>query len=296
MNLNVASMTPTPTSLTLPLPPQVGTLSALTWSESNERLAAVSAAGELLIWDTLNGTCLLHQRVTRTPLRAVAWSRQAKSLLLGGEQGTLSIFHLSTRTLIHSSTFAEPVTQIALSPNTVDTHFFVRSGCTLHLFTQGKPEARVLRYATPLLDACWSVDGQRIALVCCHGLVEVWDVRTRRVVWQHQTSDTQALRVAWDATGQCLAIGMQDGTVQVHEMDSQQCRIRLPLSCFPIQALHWGERYLVAGSAYEVAFWNEAEAEPLRQETDANSMFIFDSQGSMLATACQGWISLATLC
>lgn len=280
---------------TLALPPQTGSITALAWSEDNTHIAAVSTSGMLVIWQARSGACLLHQRVTRARLCAVAWSRQGRSLLLGSEHGTLSVFHLPSRTLVHSTTFPEPVAQIAWSPNAVDTRFFVRTGTTLHLFSQGQLEPRDLRYPTLLVDACWSPDGQSLALVCANGLVEVCDTCTRRVIWQQTRSQSVALRVTWDVTGHRLAIGMADGTIQMQDMRTGQGGAPLPLSRFPIQALRWGERYLVAGSEREVAFWCDAEKSPHRQPIEALPPFTFDTNGAVLATAWPRAVALTTL-
>lgn len=284
------------TTLTaLPLPPRTGAITALAWSEDNTHLAAVSTSGMLVIWQVRNGSCLLQQRITRSRLCAVAWSQQGRSVLLGSAHGTFSVFHLTTRTLVHSTTFSDPVTQIVRSPNVVDARFFVRSGASLHIFTQGQAEPRTVRYSTPLVDACWAPDGQALALVCANGLVEVCDARTRRVLWRHADVLSTALRVTWDAPGGRLALGMADGTVRMHDLRTGHGSPPLSLSRFPIQSLRWGERYLVAGSEAEVTYWNDAQALAHCQQTRALPAFTFDRDGAILATAWPHAIALTTL-
>lgn len=281
--------------ITLILPTQAGTITALAWSEDASHLAAVSSTGLLLVWHASSGTCILSHQIARTHLTAVAWSRHGKSLLLGSSRGSLSVFHLSSRTLVHSTTFPEPVTQIALSPNAIETRFFVRTGPFLHLFTQGWQQSRTLRYPTVLLDACWAPDGQSLALVCSNGLVQVCDASTRRVRWQQTTFPSQALRVTWDATGKRLAIGMANGAVQMHDLHEGMANTPFLLSCFPIQALGWGEHYLVAGSEREVTFWRDDANAPHREPTCSLPTFTFDPQGTLLATVWPPAIALTTL-
>lgn len=280
---------------TLPLPPRTGAITALAWSEDNTHIAAVSSTGMLVIWHVESGACLLSQRITRASLCAVAWSRQGRSVLVGSTQGQLSVFHLASRTLVLSTTFSQPVAQIALSPNAIDTRFFVRTGSSLHLFTQGQAESRTLRYATSLVDACWSPDGQTLALVCANGLVEVCDTQSRRVIWRQTSRPSPALRVTWDATGGRLALGMANGTVQMQDVQCGHSSAFFPLSRFPIQALRWGERYVVAGSEHEVAFWNDTQETAYRQPTETLPAFTFDSHGAVLATAWPHALALTTL-
>ena len=284
-----------PVVTTLDLPVQAGIITALAWSEDATHLAAVSSTGLLLIWHASSGTRVLSHRVARTRLTAVAWSRHGKSLLLGSARGSLSVFHLSSQTLVYSSTFPAVVAQIALSPHAIETHFLVRTGSSLHLFTQGRPQPRTLRYPTTLVDSCWSPDGQSFALVCANGLVQVCDASTRRVRWQQTTFPSQALRVTWDAAGKRLAVGMANGAVQIHRLCGEGDDQPVSLSRFPIQVLGWGERYLVAGSERDVTFWRDDTSAPHCQPTRSLPALTFDAQGTHLATAWPHAIALATL-
>ncbi len=280
---------------TLELPPQAGAITALAWSQENIYLAAVSSNGMLLIWHIPNGTCCFARRITRECLCSLAWSEQNKCLLIGSTRGRLGVFHLASQSLVHSTTFPQAVSQIALSPSTIERRFFVRTGASLYVFTQGQQQPRTLHYGTPLLDACWTPDGQALALVCANGLVEVCDIRPGQARWQYIDALSSALRVAWDVTGHHLAIGLADGTIQMHNPWKSGNAASLTLARFPIHTLGWGEHYLVAGSEHEVIYWNDTRAACQRQPTGHVPAFAFDRDGTVLATVCEQAVALTTL-
>lgn len=288
-------MNTTTTSPALTLAPShhfVGAISKLCWSPDGSRLAAASDSGSVAVWETCTGTCLFEQRVARQPITALAWTGQQRCLLVGSDDGTLRLLHLSTRTLALAYTFPERISRIAWCPNAVENRFFVVTGKTLRLFIQRKPEPLTLRYATPLLDACWKPDGQHIALVCQNGLVEVWDVLHRRTLWRQLSPCIQPSGITWDATGQRLAIGTRAGTLQVHRWEDDQPEEEVPLARYPLQALHWGEYGLVARSEDGMVCWHARAQDTSRQPLPAPTTLTLDAQGTLLAMAQQRTIAI----
>ena len=293
MNPSTTHFTNAPTILTLPA--LTGSILSLAWSPSGTRLAAVTSRGFACVWDVPTGELVLHKQMTRARLSAVAWSHQGRALLLGSAHGMLSTLHLATQTVATTSTFPQPITKIAWSPNAVTPRFFVVTGQILKVFTQGKSEPSTLRYDTPIKDACWSSDGTQVSLVCCNGLAEIWDAPTRRVLWRQAYQQVRPSSVTWEATGKRLALGCQDGTVQFQEIACAATGEVVPLSRYPIQHLCWGERYLVASSEQEVAFWDGVTTGASLPRTTPAQTLAFDPHGTVLATARQGNVALATL-
>ncbi|MEO9031461.1 MAG: hypothetical protein ABI413_21870 [Ktedonobacteraceae bacterium] len=293
--INTSTASSTNHTATLTLPTSTGTILSLAWSPNGANLAAVTSRGYACVWDVTTGDLVLQKQITRSRLLAVAWSHQGRALLLGSEHGMLSTLHVATRTLVTTSTFAQPITRIAWSPNAVTPRFFVVTGQVLKVFTQGKPEPSMLRYHTPIQDACWSPDGNQVALVCRNGLAEVWDASIRRVIWWQTYRQTQPASITWEATGKRLALGCQDGTVQFQELSHTTTGEIVSLSRYPIQDVRWGERYLVASSEQEVAFWDGAiTPRPLQHATPVQAL-AFDPYGTVLATARQGIVAIAAL-
>lgn len=293
MNTSTNYLTHSTTTLTLPA--FTGSILNLAWSPGGTRLAAVTSGGYACVWDVSTGDLVLQKQMTRARLLAVAWSHQGRALLLGSAHGTLGTLHLSTKTVTTTSTFPQPVTKIAWSPNAVTPRFFVVTGHLLKVFTQGKPEPSMLRYDTPIQDACWNPDGTQVALVCRNGLAEIWDAPTRRVLWRQAYQQTRPSSVTWEATGKRLALGCQDGTIQCQDITRADAEKVVPLSRYPIQGVQWGERYLVARSEQELAFWDGTTAPiPLQHATPAQTL-AFDPHGTILATARQGIVALAAL-
>lgn len=286
------TITSSPSAVVLALPEEAGTITHLAWSAESTQLAAVTSTGFAAVWDTRQGTRLLCQRITHAALSAVAWPGQQRCLLVGSDDGTLRILHLSTRTLALAYTFPERISRIAWCPNAVENRFFVVTGNTLRLFIQHKPEPLTLRYATPLLDACWKPDGQHIALVCQNGLVEVWDVLRRRTLWRQLSPCLQPSGVTWDATGQRLAVGTRAGTIQVHRWEADQPEEEVLLGRFPLQALHWGEYGLVARSEDGMVHWNARTQVTPCQPLPAPTTLTLDARGTLLATARQGTVAI----
>jgi WD40 repeat protein len=280
---------------TLTLPASTGSILQLAWSPGGTCLAAVTSRGYVCVWDISSGKLLLQKQVTRSRLLAVAWSHQGKALLLGSEHGVLSTLHLASQTLVTTFTFPRPITHIACSPNAITPHFFVATGQELKVFTQGKPEPCTLCYPTPILHACWNPDGHQIALVCRNGLAEVWDVPTRCVTWRQAYQPVQPSSITWEANGRRLAIGARDGTAQVQEIVGAATGEVVLLSRYPIQDVCWGERYLVASSEHDMAFWSgDTSPEHLQHATPVQTL-AFDPHGTVLATAQHHVVALAAL-
>ncbi|HEU5377155.1 MAG TPA: WD40 repeat domain-containing protein [Ktedonobacteraceae bacterium] len=279
---------------TFSLPPLAGTIRDLVWSPDGTQLAAVTSAGYLFVWQTTRGACIVRQQVRRGPLSALAWSPHGRCLLLGDTQGGVSFFRLATQTLTTLLVFSQAVTRLAWSAHAVPSRFFVITGTTLHLFTQGRVHPWVCSYGVPLHDACWSPEGERIALVGAPGLIEIWDAVTRRAIWRQTSQGACPSHVSWDGAGQRLAVGTHAGTVQIHDLRTRACQQTLALSPFPLHSVQWGAHALVGGSERDFAVWQEAQACPSRCAMPT-SKCVCHPAGLVLATASHGTVVLASL-
>jgi WD40 repeat protein len=280
------------TGIALTLPDAAGSILNLAWSPDGSYLAAVTSRGYVSVWKAASGELMLQKQITRARLLSVAWSQQGRALLLGSDQGLLSTLHLATRTVTTTSTFFQPITHIAWSLNTVMPRFFVVTGQELKVFAQGKLKPFTLRYHTPIQDACWSPDGNQIALLCRNSMAEVWDAQTRRVIWC-QTYHCRPVSITWDATGKRLALGCQDGSVQLQELTSATSTESVTLSRFPIQDVRWNERYLAASSEEHVALWDGSTTLLPRPRATPSQPLAFDPDGTRLATVFAQSITVA---
>jgi WD40 repeat protein len=267
----------------------------LAWSGDGARIAAVTSCGYVCTWEVFSGTLLLQKQITRSRLLSIAWSQQSRVLLVGSEQGTLYSLHLSTRTLTATSTFPQPVTRISWSPHALTPRFFVVTGQVLRVFTHVNAQPSTFRYHTPIEDACWSSDGQQIALLCRNGLIEVWDAPTRCVIWRQQCKRAHPSSIAWEARGTRLAIGAQDGTVQFQEITGASTGKSVPISRFPIQDLRWGAYCLAASSELGVTLWSGNGSLGQMHDSTPVQRLAFDPYGTVLATALCSTIALAAL-
>jgi WD40 repeat protein len=285
MNTTISSRT-----FTLPLQ-FAGTISALAFSPDSTRLAVVSSRGSLAIWETRTGACVFAKQITRDRLTALAWTRQGKCVLLGGQRGILSLLHLASGEAVTSASFSHPITKIAYAPNEEIERFLVMAGPILQVFTAGQPHGVTRRYPTPLVDAAWCPAGRDLALLTQHGLVDVWEVASRSTRLRAILPNTPRC-LTWGATDQELIIGTHAGTIQDYSLRKAYWGNEHPISRFPLAALFRGEAGLIAQSACETVLWTSQALQALAQRVQALAL---DPCGTTLATAHAGAIQIAPL-
>ncbi|HEU5381609.1 MAG TPA: WD40 repeat domain-containing protein [Ktedonobacteraceae bacterium] len=275
----------------LTLPPGSGDIEDLAWSPDEKKLAAVTSRGWLHIWYTSTGVRLFHQRLSRSHLLTVAWTRRGRALAVGGEDGALYYIQRLSNPLVSKYLFADPITQLAWSSSPLERCLVV-SGEWLTILDRRGQET-LMQYQAPILGAAWAADGRTLAVVCGAGLVDVWDADQHLCKFS-STAIVDPQCLAWRQDGRRLAIGTRSGHIYLCDPQAGSIGEARPVSSFPIQALEWGAYYLVAGGEQgDLALWSEQQQLASLQQSIMT--FGLNPQGTRLATARLGGVALASL-
>ncbi|HBB35928.1 MAG TPA: hypothetical protein DDZ80_11095 [Cyanobacteria bacterium UBA8803] len=260
-----------------------GTLSdyvtAVAWSPTGDRLAASSAAGEVMLWMPDRLTML--QAPTGESTDTLAFSPQGQFLAAGGQDGRVKIWQLPQQgegnrggdrlqnTLLspHSNVWIE---HLAWSPLSNQLAYSVGRCVQIWDADKGEMQATLNFAASSVLGIHWRPDGKYLA-VCGHRGVKVWNAQN----WQDEPYllDIRAasLAIAWSTDGQYLASGNLDRTLMVMEW-------------------HHPDPWLMRGFPGKIrtVTWSEPKTDvgvPLLTSASANSITVWKKQADESA----GW-------
>ncbi len=275
----------------LTLPPGSGDIEELAWSPDGKKLVAVTSRGWLHIWYTRTGVHLFHQRLSRTRLLAVAWTRPGRALAIGAEDGALYYVRRLSNPMVSKYLFADPITQLAWSSSPLERCLVV-SGERLTILDRRGQET-LMQYQAPILDAAWAADGRTLAVVCGDGLVDVRDADQHLCKFS-STAIVDPQCLAWRQDGRTLAVGTRSGHIHLCDPRAGSINEARSVASFPILALEWGASFLVIGGEQgDLTLWSEQhQSSSLHQSI---MTFGLNPQGTRLATAHLGGIALASL-
>jgi WD40 repeat protein/DNA-binding SARP family transcriptional activator len=235
----------------------------LWWSPDGKHLLTTGWAGEnsqAIVWDARTGG-QLHVLPFYDDLRSNPWSPDGDRLLLGDEEGIVTIWDSgSGREHLRLPAHADSVYATWLS----DGNGFVTSGM-YHGVT------KVWRISTAVTTlscrpdcppdtwqgfdtAIWSPDGTRLARPFDDGSVRVWDavsrseiVRTRRV---GLTEGVAVNFLAWSPDGERILTGAGDGGVEIWDSSSGELLLALAGHGDADQDPVWSLNHVVMGVAW----------------------------------------------
>lgn len=292
---------------TLPIPGS-RTVNAVAWDPKGARIAAVCADGSVWVWNVATQAVIFSHTFKGTCLLTVAWSPDGKSMAVGGTDNTIAILQASNGRVLLSHSFRKPIRKVAWS--LLGTQFLVVSGEEVRILTEGRESAFILQHGSQVLDAAWRLDGTSIGTICTNGLIQICDTLSKRQLYQIEQVN-QPCSIAWDPSGQFLAIGTRWGNVQLHDAYDGTFLRAAHLAQTEIGSLDWNTPCLVAAlpTAPHVALWDgsstgevktvddlvELGARRKRNMEDTCASVACSPNGERLAAGKRGAVWIASL-
>lgn len=281
-------------------------ITSLNWSSTGEKLAVISAAGEVLIWENCEITHL--QTTTGKSIDCVAFSADGKYLAMGGQDGKVKIWRENQliKTLENAPAWVDK-----LAWNHTNNLLAFSLGRYVQVWDAETEKIVVtLNFEnSSILGIDWRKDGKYLAIGGYQGL-KIWNSED----WDDEpyilAMGTVSVAMAWSPNGKYLASGNMDRSVTVLEWENPDPWV---MRGFPgkIRQLAWSEittatgaPLLAASSVEGVVVWEKSADESLGWEARilTNHVDIINAiayapqslnQSLMLASAgADGWLCL----
>ncbi|MTJ09950.1 WD40 repeat domain-containing protein [Anabaena sp. UHCC 0204] len=277
-------------------------VTALAWSSQGKKLAASSAAGEVVLWE--NGELTSLQTATDKAINCLAFSHDGKYLAIAGQDGKVKIWcgDQLISTLENAPVWVD---QLAWSPT--DNQLAFSLGRYVQIWDADTSEviATLNFNDSSILGIDWRKDGQYLAINGYKG-VKIWSSQD----WDDEpfilAMPTVSIAIAWSSDGKYLASGNMDRTLTVVEWENPDPWV---MRGFPgkIRQLAWsdlktptGAPILAASSVEGIVLWEKSpdesvgwEAQVLSNHVDIINAIAFAPQSDILASAgADGWLCL----
>jgi WD40 repeat protein len=277
-------------------------ITSLTWNTSGEKLAATSAAGEVIIWK--NGEITHLQTTTDKSLDCLDFSADGQYLAVGGQDGNVKIWQENQliTTLENAPAWVDK-----LAWNPINNLLAFSLGRYVQVWDAETAEIVVtLPFEnSSILGIDWRKDGKYLAIGGYQGL-KVWNSED----WDQEPNifptTTVSLAMGWSSDGKYLASGNMDRSVTVLEWGNPDPWV---MRGFPgkIRQLVWsdvttatGVPLLATSSVDGVVVWEKSaddavgwEAQVLTNHVDIINAIAYSPHSLMLASAgADGWLCL----
>ena len=214
-------------------------ISSLSWNPNNQLLAAGTEYGHVMLWmpnkfgawqcgeiekkqeqDEEQQLIIESTYVSgEQPVRSVAWSADSRRLAFSCGNSVRLLCHERKVGFCLINTFDEHtscVNSVTWSPDSTK----IASGsddCTVKVWDiEAVGGSWHTAHSGGVFAVAVSPDCKLAASTSYDKLVKVWDVLTNELQTQCQLTETESLlSVAWDPTGEWLAIGLSDGAVKI---------------------------------------------------------------------------------
>ncbi|TVP61905.1 MAG: hypothetical protein EA342_19995 [Leptolyngbya sp. LCM1.Bin17] len=283
-------------------------VTALAWSPDGARLAACSAAGEVVVFDAKTGASVALQEKQGLSVDAIAFSANGQFLAAGGQDGVVRIWQMTANssTLLTELENARVwVDCLGWHPQQLELAFSLGRYAQVWDATAQAVVTTLNFEASSVLDLAWHPSGDYLTLAGNQS-VKTW----RRADW---ASDPQVREtggasgvIAISPDGQYLASGNNDRTLLVWPWDNPY---PWQMQGFPgkVRRLDWstvtaqgGAPLLASASAEGVVVWAKGEeeaqgwtAQVLDLHSGAVTAIAFQPQSTLLASASEdGWVCL----
>lgn len=199
-------------------------VSAIAWSPQGKRLAAASAAGEVIIWNAEHQPPCLLQPSTGQSVDCLAFSGDGQFLAAGGQDGQVHFWCLHG---VDSERVWESPLQVSLAQTAWIEHLAWHPTANRLAFSSGRSVqiweadsgqiAATLHFeASSVQGLTWHPQGQFLAVAGYQG-VKIWPDQH----WQEQPYilelDSASQGIAWSPEGRYLASANLDRTLTVLE-------------------------------------------------------------------------------
>jgi len=281
---------------------------AIAWTPDGDRLAACSAAGEVVLYDAKTGTPSVLKPAQGESIDALSISPDGQFLAAAGQAGTVMIWQIggASPQVLSELTYPQVwIDRLQWHPHRPELAFSVgRHVQVWDALTQ--TVVTTLNFATSsVLDLAWHPHGEQLA-VSGNQSVKTW----HRQNWDddpviHETGGA-SVAIAWSPDGIYLASGNNDRSVLVWQEDNP---FPWQMQGFPgkVRRLAWsapimaGDPPILASiSADSIVTWKK-DADPsigwaaqmLDQHHNTVTAIAFQPGSGLLASAAEdGWVCL----
>ena len=243
---------------------------ALAFSRDGRYLAAGSDYPPTVrVWDWNERQVIASRRGHRTWIEALAFSKDARTLVVAGAHGPESpqIHRWDFRAGIshpHLDGHAQGVWCVAVSPDGKTLASTGRDGVIkLWDFERGELRGQLLGHTSEVYALAFSPDGGKLVSSSRDKTVKLWDVAAGRQLHSLLGHSKEIRAVAFAPDGRTIASGSQDATVRLWRVADglELATFKLPGSAFAV-AFSPDGRTLAAGGWYKTVQLFDLPAEP----------------------------------
>ena len=202
--------------------PSQSVFTDIAWSPDSQTLAATTTSGKVLAWIAADGRVQFAKSHTERPLRALTYSHDGKSIVLGGDDHTMILINSQTGYEHARFVMDAEVTSLSCSPTTNQIVLTDKSA-TVKVWN---PNPRISRPTTfcepialPITDIVLHPNKNVVATSSDDGMVRKWNIVTGREVWRSRKVDDKTFGVRFN--GDQLTFGATNGTVYQSQSSSR---------------------------------------------------------------------------
>ncbi|KAG8993525.1 hypothetical protein FRB94_013276 [Tulasnella sp. JGI-2019a] len=241
----------------------------------------------------------LEQRPLQTAQNCVAWSPDGQRIISGSEDGTLSLWDLSTGAPIGEAwkSHSKRVDCVAWSPDGK----MVVSGSdddTLQLWnpTTGARIGEALRgHTNAVLSVAWSPDSKWVVSGSRDKTLRMWDPSTGALIGEAWEGHTDCVWcVTWSPDSKIIASGSNDETIRLWE-SSMGVLIGKPWKAiWPAYSLAWSPdaKKIISASGYGICLWDAYSGgrigDPPKRYPGKVRCVAWSPDGKTIASGCDG--------
>lgn len=231
----------------------------LACSPDGQLLGSAAGVGPIRLWDLTTGNEKLQFRGSPTdPLLSLAFVPHGGGslrLIAGRRQGSVELWNIQERKLLHTFKYPGPAYALALSP--LGVTLAVGGGSKITLFDlSARKELKSFdckegQPATSVASLAFAADGRTLAAGCYDSVIRLFDCATGKEIRTLEGHAHVPYAVAFSSDGRVLASGSFDRTVRLWETFSGSLIAELKGHQGPVTALAFArsDRLVYSGSA-----------------------------------------------
>lgn len=184
---------------------------ALAFSPEVKRLAGVTVAGQVCVWDVASGKRLHQFAVEPSPVQTVAFSPDGRHLAIASYSRQVRLYSISHQPEAQASTGDQPA---SLSS---------RASVAAPSDRPSDPQPRVIHSGGSRVTACaFTPDGKQLVVATADGAAKVHDVAAGREAISLGAHPFAIWSMVFDRGGERMAAGSWDGTIKLWDTASWQ--------------------------------------------------------------------------
>jgi WD40 repeat protein len=259
---------------------------ALAWSPDSNRVAALGADGDLRLWDVASDVTLVASPRSDVVLVQSAWSPDGARLAVLGTDSAVHILDAAAGVEVSALDSPELPQGVAWSP---DGRRLASWGDTIVRLwdVDTWSETGMLQQDTDgVMQATWSPDGMRLAVVNGYNRVSMWDVVSGSETFEHEIPNGAVRQIAWSPDGTHLAAATDAG-LWVWDAAGQAV---LTVEGYSLLSLAWSPdgTHIAGGTDYgQLLVWDTESGAPIYSLDGMSSVqdVAWSPDGALLASA-----------